>query len=230
MEKRLFVVLRKSSIYNENIVCAFRDKLLEKNPDISLYCLHSQDVNPIDGVKMISFKNSWDHWWSKMELFRPDLDDLRPFLYSDLDNVFLNSCDSLFEILNDSTFSILHGFIKNKRRKFNSSIMGLNKDESGHFSLLYSKFKDLPKKDPMFNQDNIKYGFNRYTDQEYIYDNLGLKATYFQDFLPENSITRYKSFRKLPIKIELDNMMVVCCTGRRKPWRIKRYPELHWDI
>jgi len=37
----------------------------------------------------------WKGWWSKMNLFSPELKDLRPFLYLDLDTVILKSVKTL---------------------------------------------------------------------------------------------------------------------------------------
>ncbi len=39
----------------------------------------------IEGVETIPLRYDWPGWWSKLELFRPDL-DLGDFLYTDLDN------------------------------------------------------------------------------------------------------------------------------------------------
>lgn len=72
-------VLRKSSDYQERHV----QWLARQVPD--LVCLSDVDVA---GVETIPLKYEWPKWWSKMELFRPDIDE--DLMYYDLDTVVFN--------------------------------------------------------------------------------------------------------------------------------------------
>lgn len=48
------------------------------------------------GVECIPLKYDWPDWWSKMELFRPDIEG--DFLATDLDNVFLGSLGDILSV------------------------------------------------------------------------------------------------------------------------------------
>jgi uncharacterized Rossmann fold enzyme len=49
----------------------------------------------VDGVETIPLKYGWPGWWSKVEMFRPDLEDLGTILFLDLSCVIVGSLDTL---------------------------------------------------------------------------------------------------------------------------------------
>jgi len=53
----------------------------------------------IKNVILLPMKYHWKGWWSKMNLFSPDLEYLRPFLYLDLDTAVINPLSAF--LLND---------------------------------------------------------------------------------------------------------------------------------
>lgn len=57
-----------------------------------LVCLSD---TPVDGVPCIPLQHEWPGWWSKMELFRPDI--LGDLFYIDLDTVVLGDLDTVIE-------------------------------------------------------------------------------------------------------------------------------------
>ena len=58
-----------------------------------IVCLSDVDV---PGVKTIPLLHNWPGWWSKMELFRPDLQG--DFLYIDIDTVITGDITPLFTV------------------------------------------------------------------------------------------------------------------------------------
>lgn len=51
-----------------------------------------------DGIDAdIRLERGWPGWWSKLELFRPDLEPIRPFLYVDLDSFILGDVSRLIQ-------------------------------------------------------------------------------------------------------------------------------------
>ncbi|HSH43856.1 MAG TPA: hypothetical protein VK973_17170 [Arenicellales bacterium] len=55
----------------------------------------------VPGVETIPLKYDWPGWWSKLELFRPDIDG--DLLYLDLDTVVLSDVASLIEAAGGKT-------------------------------------------------------------------------------------------------------------------------------
>jgi alpha-N-acetylglucosamine transferase len=105
--------------------------MVEKNLSIPhrFVCLSNTEVP----CERISLKQNWPGWWSKVELFRPNLFEDR-VLYLDLDLLVLNDLESFVNY--PSEFSIIHtssgkrGVIPRKDgleiKKYNSSIMVFN--------------------------------------------------------------------------------------------------------
>lgn len=54
-------------------------------------CLSDIDI---PGVKRLPLTTDWPGWWSKMEMFRPDIEG--DFFYTDLDNLIVGPMDDLF--------------------------------------------------------------------------------------------------------------------------------------
>lgn len=92
MEKRVLTVLRTGGEYTDQHVLAIKRQLAKYAPDAHLVCLTDVDVA---GVDCVPLHNRWPGWWSKIELFRPDL--CGNYLYTDLDNVILGPIDFAFE-------------------------------------------------------------------------------------------------------------------------------------
>ena len=65
-------------------------------PNISCYTDTVDKEISVVGLTICPLPNKeWKGWWAKMNLFSPELKDLRPFLYIDLDTVVLKSIKSL---------------------------------------------------------------------------------------------------------------------------------------
>jgi hypothetical protein len=63
----------------------------------------------VTGEPIIRLKHDWPGWWSKIELFRPDLPD-DDYLYLDLDTLILKNIDRLAEAATKVDFAMLRAF------------------------------------------------------------------------------------------------------------------------
>lgn len=104
--------------YNADYVMRLRNMVarhLKANHEF--VCLSNVDVP----VKRIPLKHGWRGWWSKLELFRPDIKADR-ILYIDLDTVITGN---LSEIADINEFTMIEGFRNNadKRRRGSGLMM-----------------------------------------------------------------------------------------------------------
>lgn len=60
--------------------------------DIQVICLSDKVFTPtkIYGISFLPLRDNWEGWWSKMNIFAPFYDDMKPFLFFDLDTVILD--------------------------------------------------------------------------------------------------------------------------------------------
>lgn len=170
--------------------------LARQVPD--LVCL--SDVE-IDGVPTIRLNHDWPGWWSKMELFRPDIEE--DLLFFDLDTVVIGGIEKL-EALEHTT--LLSDFYKP------------NLPASG-LMLIKNKDKDRVWNDWMSNPEaHMKRCVTReyWGDQGYLRDVLPCKR--WQLELP-NRIFSYKahSLKSVP-----NGAYVVCFHGIPRPWDVKK--------
>lgn len=63
---------------------------------ICLTDLFSTPTLLADNLQLIPFEHDWPIWWSKMNMFSPQMEQYRPFLYMDLDTLVINNIDDLF--------------------------------------------------------------------------------------------------------------------------------------
>lgn len=83
----------------------------------------------VDGVATIPLCDHWRGWWSKMELFGPDVEP-RPTLFLDLDTVLVGDCTELIASLRGVPFAILRDVYRGRTdpRAMQSSVMYWERD------------------------------------------------------------------------------------------------------
>lgn len=126
-----------------------------------MYCL-TNDMNAKVSAKKIELVNNWSGWWSKVELFRPDLPCGRT-LYLDLDTTIIKNVYPLFEFKNDLVMfpSPYKGKTEKETPdgkqviKYQAAIMLF---DPGKLSWLYFKFRD-----------NANYYMQKYRSEQDIY-------------------------------------------------------------
>lgn len=100
-------VLKSGGDFNAEYVERLRDGAAKNLKGHRFLCLSDVDV-PCERMPL---RHDWPRWWSKMELFRPDLDG-GDFLYFDLDTLIVGD---LSEIARARDLTMLSDFFDSKR-------------------------------------------------------------------------------------------------------------------
>lgn len=187
-------VLRSGGVYTPEYVDALwdgvRSNLLLSHDFV---CLSDVSV-PCDRVPL---RHEWSGWWSKIELFRPDL-FRGPVLYLDLDVVVTGSLDCLVQ--RSGGLVMCRDFIFPKRH--NSSVMAW----SGNMSRVYETFCEDPDR---VMGELRRWSAGRIGDQAFIEDCVP-DAGFFQDGL----VVSYKRDARAGVP---SGARVVSFHGRPKP-------------
>jgi len=133
-------------------------------------CLSDCDV-PCERIPLIS---SGKGFWSKLELFRPNLFN-GPVLYIDLDNVICGNLDELVEKIRNEKFVMLK---EHDTTAISSSVMWWNGDYSHLWNEWLSKSSEYWR--------NIYGKMPRFGDQAFIEDRT--KFSILQNIVPETWI------------------------------------------
>jgi GT2 family glycosyltransferase len=146
-------------------------------------------------IEFIPLTNDYSGWWSKLELFKPEMEQYRPFLYVDLDTAIVGNIDSIFPS-------------KEKERSF------ITLEDFYRKGVLASGMMWIPA-----NNDKVKIIWNKRStklrgDQDYI--GSVVKADYFWQNIT-NKITSFKPkglgwLTELPKQIS-----IVCFHGKPRP-------------
>lgn len=142
-------------------------------------------VSSIDGVTAIELKHNWLGWWSKIELFRPDLVSDNTTIYFDLDVLILKDILKFTKVCRGSSIPLMLRScdrVGEANDWPSSSIMswigrGMNR--------VYYEFI----KDPIGSIDKLKQDTSRAgqrTDQGFIRQVINPHK--FQDRLPDNYV------------------------------------------
>lgn len=175
-------VLKSGGIYNAEWVRKLRDGVAKHlTLPYRFVCLSDVDVP----CERIPLANDWPGWWSKINLFRPDLFD-GPTIYFDLDTVIVGSLDAIAEY--PHSFTMAHEFYR--PHLLCSTAMAW----SGDYSFLYTTFAKDPIRLAHFYDKTLPSG--RIGDQAFIEDCLHdtefQGADTFRDLFGERSIASYK--------------------------------------
>lgn len=170
-----------------------------------LVCLSDVDV---PGVETIPLRHGWPGWWSKMELFRPDLSG--DLLYFDLDTVIVGD---LSELASLGRTTLLSDFYYPERPA--SGLMYLAESDRAK---VWAAWIADPKA--------AMHKCMRHGDQKFIGEVLH-DAQRFQDVLPGRVVSYKVHVAKGLNKRSIGDgtvpagASVVCFHGRPRPWHIK---------
>lgn len=173
------------------------------NNPIDFVCLtDDEDFILSDFCETIELKHGWPGWWSKIELFRPDLPHV-PSVYFDLDTVIKGDLDPLLFKAHLHAFIALRGFNHRLRKpgsmNFASGIMA---GSFWEYSPVYDKFLEDPEKFMTTKQENWMHG-----DQGFIASVIGVdNVPRLQEFLPDNYIVGkriIKEMRRIPAEAKV---------------------------
>lgn len=172
-------VLRSGGIYDAEWVRKLRDGVARNlTAEHRFVCLSDVDV-PCDRIPLVT---DWAGWWSKLELFRPDLFD-GPVIYADLDTVITGSLDEIAAYPHG--FTMAHEFYRPHLLCSTAMVW------EGDYSFIYEAMKFQSQRD---EYDDMR-GTGRVGDQAFIEDQIkdnGIKADTFRDLFGERSIASYK--------------------------------------
>lgn len=161
--------------------------------------------------KVIPLKHDWEGWWSKIELFNPELwnGNGSKVLYMDLDTVVVGRLEPLFWAMNQ--FTMLHGF--QYPHKWASGLMGW---VGAPPSAPYFKFSRRGRVHSNKIMERNKSG----GDQAFIKASLiREEPVFWQDLLPDQILSYKVDVRR--DKKDLNGARVICFHGNPRPWEIR---------
>lgn len=175
-------VLRSGGVYSAEWVAKLqRGVARHMSTPHRFVCLSDVDV-PCERIQL---ETNWPGWWSKLELFRPDLFD-DTVLYFDLDSVVVGSLDTI--AAHPHTFTMAHEYWRPKL--LCSTAMAWRGDYSG----IYHAFAANPI-GQAHHYDKVLPNSGRVGDQAFIEDffnNTAQHVARFRDLFGERSIASYK--------------------------------------
>lgn len=154
------------------------------------------------GVRKIPLRYDWPGWWSKMELFRPELGAaFGDILYFDLDTVVVGELGDIAEV---RYLTLLEDFYQSWR--LGSGMMYLPQEVRGEVWEEWIK-------DPAAIMASFR------GDQEYLTPRWEPVAERWQHLLPGQVVSYKKDVR--PKGQVPGDARVVCFHGRPRPWHLK---------
>jgi len=115
-KNRLFLVLRSGGSYTFKDADLLTFQIRQHyrgEQELEIFCLYDKvdDAWRLANCMLLPMLHKeWGGWWSKMNLFSPELQPYRPFLYIDLDTVVVGDISSLFYPAGGATFVGLADF------------------------------------------------------------------------------------------------------------------------
>ena len=115
-KKTIVLVLRSGGDFTYNDVELALEHIngkwkSENRPQIICLWDKVKEEYDLGNVKLIPITNAYPGTWSRIQLYSPEMEKYRPFLYVDLDTAFIQSLENIFElVVDDSKFITLEDF------------------------------------------------------------------------------------------------------------------------
>lgn len=196
-----------------------------------LICLTDQvtETRIIKGVLCLPLEYNWPGWWSKMELFRPGLESLRPFMVLDLDTAIVGPIADMYDKACEVGFVMLRDFYYPRPA---SGLLLISRASS---SLLPSQVWDRFAVSPTSFIARYSGG----GDQEFLAQAIdGSPDGYWQDLFPDNRVRTFKPksqdgvhtwyLQKIP-----EGTSIVCFHGLPRPREVAHkyaWTREYWGI
>jgi hypothetical protein len=120
-QKTVVVVLRSGKDFSMSDVDLIIQHINGKwkseiRPKIVCVCdKFTQEYN-LGNIKYVPLRNNYPGTWSRMQLYSPEMEKYRPFLYVDLDTAIIQSVENIFDLIKDeSKFIALEDFYQKKQ-------------------------------------------------------------------------------------------------------------------
>jgi hypothetical protein len=195
-------VLRSGGDYRVDHVAALRDGV-ERNLTIPHHFVCLTDLSRVArNVTVAPLVHGWPGWWSKIELFRPDLFSY-PVFYLDLDTIIVGPLDDL--VLGHK-FTVLQNFWAKDR--IGSGLMAW----SYNLSWIYRKFCMCPERFMRDYQTTERWG-----DQGFIRFNSPIEPSRWQAKFP-GRVVSYK-FHVRPQGKVPEGASIIAFHGKPRPWQ-----------
>lgn len=200
-------VLRSGGIYTPAHAEALARQVDQWLPGAEISCL--SDL-PTEHIHCIPLKNRWPGWWSKMEMFRPDIRG--DIFYLDLDTLVV---ESLRDIASVDRLMVLRDFYRDGVRRtegLQSSVMMLPESYRRNIWEIFAS-------DPRGHMNQHMHG----GDQRFL-ELFWLKtAGRWQDVLPGQIVSlKVHCQHGIP-----SDARVVCAHGRPKFWELPEYQKYY---
>ena len=198
-------VLKSGGTYTIDYVVKLKS-MIDRNTTIpyGFICLTDMDIdkNICESIKLIRGQAGW---WSKIELFRPNLMNAKQIIYFDLDTIILKNIDDILDFQHN--FSALYPWNEKNRRNglCASGMMAWRNDNT--FSFIFDRF------DPGRTK-NYPRG-----DQEYISQTLRTKKKK-PEFLQNLFLGIYSYKRNCRERLP-KNARIICFHGKPRLHEIK---------
>jgi len=75
----------------------------ESSPRIICLWDQASEYYNLGNLELIPLRNEWKGTWSRIQLYSPEMDQYRPFLYVDLDTAVIQSLENIFNLIEDPT-------------------------------------------------------------------------------------------------------------------------------
>jgi hypothetical protein len=193
-------------VYNADYVNALANGIRKNTTkNVEIVCLTNDPKGFNRNInRIIPLKHNYHSWWSKIELFRPDIFENERVFYLDLDTVIIDNIDEILDFEFD--FCALRDFYK--LVNIGSGLMTWNSKE---VNKIYTQFV----KNADFIKENYLEG-----DQQWIDQNKP-KTVYFQDIFPKEIVSFKKDCLKNDNSIVIPNKAkIICFHGIPRPHTI----------
>jgi len=201
----------KITEYTPNVV-QWLKRQCEKFVTVPFEFVCLTDLDEIDGVKTIKLKHNFPNWWSKIELFRPDIFQGKKVFYMDLDTVLIDNIDNILNYPHKFTvLSQMSAFAHTpSTHLIGSGVMAWDMDLSGLYRIFCA--------DPEKYMDEKTQTYDNWGDQGFIQRHIqGTER--FQKLFPNQIVSFPAELRKGDPK---KGNKIIVFHGKPKPHEITR--------
>ena len=192
-----------------------------KEYTLRIICLHDKVTSPYVLNNCIMYPTpykEWKGWWTKMNLFAPEMEQFRPFLFMDLDTAIVNDISGVFPSSeNEGKFIALGNFKTNMlTTELQSGLMWIPAK-----STTVTKIWDTW----ISNTSRHIKTFHKAGDQGFLRETVKAPEAYWQNLT--NRITSFKInhtggwLKEIP-----NNISIVCFHGFPRIWEASK--SINW--
>lgn len=195
-----------SSEFNASHVIALQKQIAKWAPEATFECLTNENI---EGVACRKLKRNWPGWWSKLELFDPELPG--DFLFVDLDTVLLGPIDDILAV---KKLTLLRDFYRDGK-KLKEGLGG---------GLLYLPHKARqPVWDDFTSNPTLSMRMHPRGDQFLFEQHYLNNAARWQDEVPRQVVSwKVHCSKGVPPEAR-----VICFHGQPRPWAVGQFLHLY---